>query len=195
MSSATVSGVVRGFAGSTTSLARGVGGGTADRVMRPTRHRGRHCAGACPSFLRSIRGNPSLRAVLWARVLEFGPAVGVRPRAPRGVADLEHIRRPVADLARDVAHRADDDPDDAADVRCTRLDHDLDGVLARLESVEGVAHAGRAAAGSSWGRAWALSPSGSGPPRPGRGGSASLTILRTTLPNCLGSGPALYWMP
>src|SRR5207253_3743576 len=141
------------------------------------------------------RDGRSSRAMLWARVLEFGTDVGVRPRAPRGVADLEHIRRPVADLARHVAHRADDDSDDAADVRCTRLDHDLDGVLARLESVEGVAHAGRAAAASSWGRASAMSPSGSAPPRPGRGGSASLTILRTTLPNCLGSGPALYWMP
>ena len=58
-----------------------------------------------------------MRAVLWALVLEFGPAVGVRTSAPCGVADLEHIRRPVADLARNIAHRADDNPDDAAYVR------------------------------------------------------------------------------
>src|SRR5947199_6595492 len=169
--------------------------GSVRRVSPPARPQRASAAVAFAQASAGRSGETNSSAILWARVREFGTDVGVRPRAPRGVADLEHIRRPVADLARDVAHRADDDPDDAADVRCTRLDHDLDGVLARLESVEGVAHAGRAAAASSCGRSSALSPSGSAPPRPGRGGSASLTILRTTLPNCLGSGPALYWMP
>jgi hypothetical protein len=62
----------------------------------------------------------------------------------------------------------------------------------RLERI-GVAHMSQTEATSSCGHASTASsmPSGSPPPRPGSDGSASLPILRTTLPNCLYSGPVL----
>src|ERR1700693_2009235 len=117
--------------------------------------------------------------------LALGAELGVRPRAPRRIAALEHVGGPVAHPTRDVAPRADDDLNDAADVRGTRFDHDLQRVLARLDSVEVrahvvdfVAHVGYAAAASSFGCA----SSSSETPRARRGGNASLTILRTTLP-------------
>src|ERR1700686_4062210 len=71
---------------------------------------------------------------------ELWRAVPILARPPRGVADLEHVARPLADLARDVAHGCGDDAHDAPHVRGARFDRHLDGVLARLQPVEGVAH-------------------------------------------------------
>jgi len=54
----------------------------------------------------------------------------------RGFAHLEDVSRPIAKLARDVAHGSRDDSHDLPDVCGAGFDRHLQGVLAGLDSLQ-----------------------------------------------------------